>query len=141
MTASTALQVIGRYILTLPLPWTEELSRRMMSLLLFTASAVAYRSGGMVGIDILTDRFSKNMKIRVGILVNIVVIIFGVFVLWQGYILAIRNSMQISSALGISMMYFYMVIPVSGFLFIIFSIESILKHISVLWKTRKETSP
>jgi TRAP-type C4-dicarboxylate transport system permease small subunit len=141
MTASTALQVIGRYILTLPLPWTEELSRRMMSLLLFTASAVAYRSGGMVGIDILTARFSKNIKIRVGILVNIVVIIFGVFVLWQGCILAIRSSMQISSALGISMMYFYMVIPVSGFLFVIFSIESILKHIGVLRETRKETSP
>jgi TRAP-type C4-dicarboxylate transport system permease small subunit len=112
-----------------------------MSLLLFIASAAAYRGGGMVGIDILTAKFSRNMKLCVGILVNIVIISFGVVMVWQGYFLAVRSSAQVSSALGISMMYFYMVIPVSGFLFIIFSIESIMKHIGSLWETRKEASP
>ena len=130
MTCSTALQVIGRYILTIPFPWTEELSRRMMTWLLFIASAIAYRSGGMMGIDILTRKFSNKANLYIGVMINVMVSLFGSFLAWQGYIFASRSYRQISSALGISMMYVYMVIPFSGFLFVLFSIEHIMKRLS-----------
>ena len=138
MVYSTSMQVLGRYVFAVPFPWTEELSRRMMTWILFTASTIGYRGAGMVGIDILTSKFSDKMKKRLDILVYILVACFGVFMVVQGYELTSRNIRQQSSALGISMYYVYIILPVSGFLFFLFSIELIIKRLTGYKKRNKE---
>ena len=130
MTYSTFVQVLGRYILVVPFAWTEELSRRMMTWLLFLASPLGYRRGVMVGVDILTRKLSEKTKKILDIIVCVLVIGFGGFMIWQGYFFADRMRMQQSAALGISMYYVYIVIPISGFLFVLFSIESMIKQIT-----------
>ena len=130
MTFSITMQVLGRYVLVVPFPWTEELARRMMTWLLFTASAIGYRRGGMVGVDILTSKFSEELKKKLDILIYALIGLFGIFMLWQGHDLVIRTQRQISAALGISMSYVYIVIPLSGVLFFVFSIELIIKRLT-----------
>jgi len=130
MVFSTGLQVLGRYVLVVPFPWTEELSRRMMTWLLFSASAIGYRRGGMVGVDIVTRNLSEATKKKLDIIIFGMIAFFGVFMMVQGYDFATRMVRQLSAALGISMFYVYIIIPFSGFLFLVFSIELIIKRIS-----------
>ena len=130
MSFSTFMQVLGRYVFVIPFDWTEELSRRMMTWLLFTASAAGYRGTGMVGIDILTSKFSDTLKKKLDILIFALIACFGVFMMVQGYELASRSFLQRSAVLGISMFYVYMIIPFSGFLFLLFSIEKIIKQMT-----------
>ena len=138
MVASTFMQVLGRYIFVVPLPWTEELSRRMMTWLLFIASAIGYRRGGMVGVDIITSRVSEKNKKILDIIVFALIAFFGLFMVHHGYDLASRMYRQQSAALGISMFYVYIVIPVSGLLFVIFSLEHIVKRITGYEKKEQE---
>ena len=137
MVFSTGLQVLGRYVLVVPFPWTEELSRRMMTWLLFTASAIGYRRGGMVGVDIVTRKLSENAKKSLDIIIFGLIALFGLFMLVQGYDFATRMVRQLSAALGISMFYVYIIIPFSGFLFFIFSIELIIKRLTGYKKEAK----
>ena len=130
MVVSTSVQVLGRYVLVVPFPWTEELSRRMMTWLLFTASAIGYRRGGMVGVDIVTRKLSENVKEKLEITIFALIAFFGLFMMWQGYDFAARMVRQMSAALGISMFYVYIIIPFSGFLFFIFSVELIIKRLT-----------
>jgi len=138
MVVSTSIQVLGRYVLVVPFPWTEELSRRMMTWLLFTASAIGYRRGGMVGVDIVTRKLSEDVKKKLDITIFGLIALFGIFMMWQGYDFAARMVRQLSTALGISMFYVYIIIPFSGLLFFIFSIELIIKRITGYTKEDKE---
>ena len=138
MVASTFMQVLGRYIFVVPLPWTEELSRRMMTWLLFLASAIGYRRGGMVGVDIITSKVSEKSKKILDIIVFALIACFGLFMVHFGHDLATRMYRQQSAALGISMFYVYIVIPVSGLLFVIFSLEHIVKRITGYEKKEQE---
>ena len=130
MIFSASMQVLGRYILVVPLPWTEELARRMMTWLLFSASAIGYRAGGMIGIDLIPNLLPEKIKKVVNVFVYCLVACFGIFMMWQGYQLASRMNTQFSTALGMPMTYVYMIIPLSGFLFFIFSIELIVKRLT-----------
>jgi len=130
MVFSTGLQVLGRYVLVIPFPWTEELSRRMMTWLLFSASAIGYRRGGMVGVDIVTRKLSQAVKKKLDIIIFCLIALFGIFMMWHGYDIAIRMYRQMSAGIGISMFYVYIIIPFSGLLFLLFSIELITKRIS-----------
>ena len=139
MVVSTSIQVLGRYVLVVPFPWTEELSRRMMTWLLFTASAIGYRRGGMVGVDIVTRKLSENTKKKLEIIIFGLIAFFGLFMIWQGYDFAARiGSRQVSAALGMSMFYVYIIIPFSGLLFFIFSIELIIKRLTGYKKEDKK---
>ena len=138
MVFSTGLQVLGRYVLVVPFPWTEELSRRMMTWLLFTASAIGYRRGGMVGVDIVTRKLSEDVRKSLDIVIFALIALFGLFMLVQGHDFATRMVRQMSAALGISMFYVYIIIPFSGFLFFIFSIELIIKRLTGYKKEDKK---
>ena len=98
--------------------------------LLFFASAVGYRKGGMIGVDIVTSMLSDKIKKKLDVIIFVIIAFFGCFMFWQGYELASRAKMQMSAAINISMTYVYMVIPFTGFLFVIFSIELIVKRVT-----------
>ena len=82
-----------------------------------------------MGIDLLVGKLPEKWRNKINVFIYLLIACFGVFVLWQGYELASRSINQESSALGVSMLYVYMIIPVSGFLFFIFSLELIIKQL------------
>ena len=127
MSVSTTLQVFGRYFMTVPLPWTEELSRRMMSWVLFLATPIAYRKNGQLGIDLLIKKFPKHLHNGTMFVIDTLIALFGGLMIVQGMLLAQKAYNQMSSALGISMYYVYLVIPFSGFLIVLFAAERLLK--------------
>lgn len=72
------------------------------------------------------ERFNKDIQIKIGILTEIVVLLFAIGVLISGgaYITTLSIT-QTTPALGISMGYIYMVLPVCGIITAIYSILNI----------------
>ncbi|MBN2859939.1 MAG: TRAP transporter small permease [Sphaerochaetaceae bacterium] len=123
MVVSTSLQVISRYLFPYSISWTEEMSRRMMSWLLFLASPIAYRKGAQVGVDLFVNALSTTWKKYIHIIVHSLIAVFSVVMMQQGWIFAFKSAKQISSAINISMRTVYLVIPFSGFIILLFAIE------------------
>ena len=75
----------------------------------------------------LVEKFSDNVRQKLSILSEVVIIIFSSTVLVYGGINITSLTMkQISAALGISMGYVYMVLPLSGLLMIFYGVNNIL---------------
>lgn len=77
MTVVTALQVIFRYVLSIPMPWTEELARYLMIWVTFIGAGVVTRRRLHIQMDLLIDRVtSPKWKLIMLIAINVVILGF-----------------------------------------------------------------
>ena len=121
--------VASRYLLGDQASWSEELARIMMVWLALLGAALVAREDRHLGLDVVVRSWPKEVQ-RVGQLV-VYVLIFGFagwIMLWGGAELVGQrfDSGQKLPALGISKAWFYLALPVSGFLTSLFMIESFL---------------
>ncbi|MDU5085992.1 MAG: TRAP transporter small permease [Anaerococcus vaginalis] len=125
MTLIIFLQVISRYIFNSPLVWSEELSRYLFVWISFLAIADAVRTKSHIALSILTDRMSEDRKQIVSRLNYSLTCIIGIIITYGGIVLMNLGVHQSSATLGVPMFLVYLVIPVSGVLISIFSVEKI----------------
>ncbi len=83
MSAIALLQVVGRYILTNPFIWTEELTRLMLIWLTFIAAAAVTRRGMHIAVDTVVDVLKPGFRRFVMTIVHLVM--FVTF-LWFSYL-------------------------------------------------------
>ncbi len=119
-------QIITRYILNNPSTITEDLliySFVWMSLL---GSAYVFGKKDHMTMVFLRQKLegkSDSMKLGLNIMTELVVMVFSVLVLVFGGIQISMLAMgQVSPALGISMGYIYLALPLSGIITIIYNI-------------------
>ncbi|RKX51316.1 MAG: TRAP transporter small permease [Thermotoga sp.] len=122
-------QVFARFVLNSPLSWTEEFSRHLMIWMVFLASAVAYRKGAHLKIDILENQLGKKKRIILDLVFLAMLIIFLINMFYYGAFLVEKTYHQRSSAFGYPMSFIYASIPTSAILMMIFSAEKILELI------------
>lgn len=80
-----------------------------------------------ISMTFLVEKFNENAIQKLSILSEVVIIIFSLTVLVYGGINITSLTMkQISAALGVSMGYVYMVLPLSGVLMIFYGVNNIL---------------
>ena len=114
-------QVASRYVFNSPSTISEELLRYCLIWLAMLGSAFPQSN------IYLVEKFSDNVRQKLSILSEVVIIIFSSTVLVYGGINITSLTMkQISAALGISMGYVYMVLPLSGLLMIFYGVNNIL---------------
>ena len=121
MTAIVLLGVLFRYVLEAPLPWSEELARYLMVWGASLGAAVAFREGSHIAVGMLVDRLHGIYGEMVLKVTQIIVFIFMVIVMVEGFRLAFMVNTQESPAMEISMTWPYLSIPI-GCLFIVFEI-------------------
>ncbi|MCK4241822.1 MAG: TRAP transporter small permease subunit, partial [Candidatus Atribacteria bacterium] len=68
MVISVLLTVISRYIITISIPWTEELARYLMIWIAFLAGSLGLKKGVHVGIVFLVRKTSPRIKRYIGII-------------------------------------------------------------------------
>lgn len=119
-------QVVARFILNMPLSWTEEISRHIMIWMAFIATSVAYRHGAHLSIDLLATSLKPKARLVLRIFFLVIIIGFLVFMVRYGIELTQKTVNQRSSSLQYRMSYVYLVVPTSGVIMIIFSIEKII---------------
>ena len=122
MVLVTLAQVIFRYVLAAPLPWSEELARYCFVWIVFLGGAVGLSRGTHLGVDLLVNAFPEVARRLFDALTNTLIAIFAATVIYASLPVLNINMFQRSPALGIQMSYIYMAIPISmGIIFLICS--------------------
>lgn len=112
MTMVILLQVFARYVIYLPLPWSEELARYLMIWLGMLGSVVALRRGRHIGVRVFVDKLPPGIYDRYLVpLVQCAMLAFLAVLLKEGVALAVFNAEQLSPGLELPMLVPYLAIP------------------------------
>ena len=127
MVLLTCWQVFTRYILRDPSTWSEEMVSYLFAWMsLFGASLVVGERGHM-NIPILVERFGDKARKFFAIFGEVVACIFaGVILVYGGIQITSLAMGQMTSSLGVPIGIFYVVLPLSGVLNIIYTILNIV---------------
>lgn len=125
MVLDVTWQVFTRFILRDPSGFTEELAGFLLIWIGLLGASYAYYVKAHLGIDVLTSGLSGVKRKISEILVAGTVLLFALFVLVMGGWRLVDLTFtlkQISPVMGIPMSAVYMVLPLTGILFIYYSI-------------------
>lgn len=119
-------QVVFRYALNDSLFWAEEVARYALIWSSMIGAAVAYRHGSHVAVTDGVKRLPFTLQRQVARVVHALVFAFGAFLLWQGWMLTLRNFArhQLSTSLEMEMAWIYLSIPIAGALLMLAAIEA-----------------
>lgn len=143
MVLDVSWQVFTRFILRDPSSFTEELATFLLIWIGLLGSAYALRQKSHLGIDILTLKLKPERRYLWEFVIYSVVIAFAILVLIYGGIRLVNITLylnQISAALRIKMGYVYTVLPLTGLLFIFYSIYFMMQAYDGLRNHRIEMS-
>jgi TRAP-type C4-dicarboxylate transport system permease small subunit len=137
MSICILLAVVTRYILKVPLTWTEEMARYLMIWLALLSASLGVKRGVHVGIVFLVRRVSKNLQLYLDIVSRILISIFFVFVIYQGFKLSGLVSRQFSPAMRIPMNWVYLSLPISSIISLLFNLDLLIDSIvNIVIKTK-----
>ncbi len=97
------LQVFSRYVLNLPLAWTEELARYLFVWSVFVGASQAMRYGEHIAIGLLVARLPRWAATAIALLMDALIVIFLATVAIKGTELALKVAALPSIALDVSM--------------------------------------
>lgn len=120
--------VVMRYIFENSLLWANEVSRYLMVwfALLLTASLV-YRDDHL-NVGLFYDKFSRETKYWLQVGIAIIYIAIGLIWAYFGLEFAVTAGFRATApALDIQLVWVYSVIPISGVLTILFSVDRLLR--------------
>jgi TRAP-type C4-dicarboxylate transport system permease small subunit len=137
MVIDVAWQVFSRYVLQQSSSLTEELATFLLIWVGLLGSAYAYREKAHLGIDLISTKLNIRQRLIAELIVLVIIILISITVFIFGglrlvYITFTLN--QISPAMQINMGYIYSVVPLTGILFILYSIGFIQNNIQNLAK-------
>ena len=130
MTAFVAWQVFGRYVLNQSPSWTEPGSVMLMSWFIFLGAAVGVRENNHMGFDVLLYVLPRGGKRVLRMISDIVVLAFGIGMLWYGSKLVALTWNSTLPSLGISGGFSYLPLTAGGILVSLFALERILQRLS-----------
>lgn len=117
-------QVATRFILNNPSKYTEEFLRYTLIWLTMLGVPYAYGQERHLSINIITRNFTDKGSLRLKLFIEILITALSVFVMIAGGWLVTANSAgQISPAMQIPMQIYYICVPISGVLMVIYSLS------------------
>ena len=127
MVALTCWQVLTRYVLQNPSSWSEELVSYLFAwMALFGASLVVGERGHM-NIPIVVERMGEKGRKFFAIFAELVALVFsGVILVYGGIQITSLAMGQMTSSLGLPIGIFYIILPLSGVLNIVYTILNIV---------------
>ena len=126
-------QVITRFILDNPSSYTEEIARFVLIWLSLLGASSAYRRGQHLGIDIVVQKVPLSKRYLVNVFVRALIGLFACTILIFGgakLVMLTLHLEQVSAVLGVKMGWVYMVIPLSGLFFLVFTLAFISENLS-----------
>jgi len=107
-------QVLSRYIFGIPLPWSEELARYLMSYSVFVGAALALRKQQLIAVEFISERLSWKPRRVLKIAVNIIGILLFAILFMKGLEMMGKVSTQLSAGMQIPMSIPYASIPIGA---------------------------
>ncbi|QTL96717.1 TRAP transporter small permease subunit [Iocasia frigidifontis] len=129
LTLLISWQVFSRYVLNTGQFWAEELAVISMMWIGFLGAAGALWTDSHIGLNLFVQRFPESLQLCLCVLRNIILTAFSLILFYNGIILVKRTMGGTLSALGFSIGYSYLIVPVSGLLLVLFAIIKSAKEI------------
>ena len=129
--------VYGRYVLNSTPTWVEQTSLVLIVWITFIGAAVGVHRGTHLSIDFLREGLPSNLRNITRVLSDLVVLLFGIAMIWNGYDLVQAGMGRLIPMLGISEAWRVTAIPASGVLIVAFTMLRLNKNIKQL-VTRKQ---
>lgn len=127
MVVLTTWQVFTRYVLKSPSSWSEELVSYLFAWASLFGAAIVSGERGHMNIPVVVERLNSKMQIIFGVLAEIIAFLFSIAILLYGGIKISSLAMgQMTSALSVPIGVFYIVIPITGILIMLYSILNII---------------
>ena len=130
MVVVTLAQVVFRYVLSAPLPWSEELARYCFVWIVFLGGAIGLERGIHLGVDLFVNLLPPKLRIGLDVLSSAMIGCFAAAVIYASFPVIEMNMLQRSPAMGVQMSWIYIAIPTSMALIFLISVERIAK---TLW--------
>ena len=121
-------QVFSRYVMKNPSSVTEEIARYLMIWIGILGAAYASGQQEHLAINILPLKLNERNRIRLRIGINILIILFAVsaLIIGGGNLVYISYLLgQTSAALNLPLSVVYAVLPISGFLIIVYKLNEV----------------
>lgn len=127
MVLLTCWQVFTRYVLGNPSSWSEELVSYLFAWMALLGSSIVVGERGHMNIPVLVDRMGPGVRKVLNIFAEIVACVFAAIILVYGGMQITSLAMgQMTSSLGVAIGVFYVVLPLSGVLNVIYTILNII---------------
>lgn len=127
LVSSTFLQVLFRFAIKIPAPWTEEVTRISFVYMIFLGAALGVKYHCHLSVDLLNGLPPRIKKIIVT--VNYVLsIAFMVTFTYFGWVHTLSSRVETTPTLEISMFYLYMVLPVSGLIMTYYLVKDMIRE-------------
>lgn len=123
---TVAWQVFGRYVLHNPPTWAESLALLLVLYVTLIAAAVGVRDAGHIGMESLLVLVPERVRIVIERLIHVLIALFGLTMVYNGWILGLSVMGYKISGLGLSEGLRYVPLVISGALITLFSVEHII---------------
>jgi TRAP-type C4-dicarboxylate transport system permease small subunit len=117
-------QVLVRFVLNQPSPWTEELIGRLLIWTVMLGVAAAFRQGALVSVDVLLRLARGGLRRVLRLAILAASLFFLGVIAWVGFDLAWRIRFQTFATLPISISWAYLALPVGAS----FSMLAVIAH-------------
>lgn len=108
MTLLIFFQVIFRYALSMPLAWTEELSRFLFIWMTFIAGYLGVRKGSHIGVEALQNALPRIPGAILRFLANAISALFFGIIAYSTIVFWPKLMIQVSPTLGLPMSFVYL---------------------------------
>jgi TRAP-type transport system small permease protein len=130
MTVIITYQIFMRYFFSATPGWSEELALLLMVWFAFIGMAIGVRRRNHLSIEFLVAKLSNTAQAYVAILNELLILAFGAILFIFGVNMMITSSMSTMAALRIPNSFLYLMVPVSGFLMMIYTIDNLITAVS-----------
>lgn len=120
------VEVFLRYMLGKTLFVTEELTRYLLVWVVFLAASLALKRDAHINIGVLIEKFQGRNRLSLILVSQSLLLTFLVFLFVESVLLLPNQVDQIAPSLGVSLLWFYLAIPVGCLLMMIFLIPKML---------------
>lgn len=126
MVVLTCWQVVTRYVLQNPSSWSEELVSYLFAWMSLLGASLITSERGHMNIPVVVEKMPETLKKGFSIFAEAVAFVFSAVILLYGGVQITSLAMgQMTSSLGVAIGVFYIVLPLSGILNMVFTAMNI----------------
>jgi len=128
MVGANFWQIFTRFVLNHAADWTEEFMRYALIWLTMLGVPYAYGKNQHITIEFIVDTFTEKGKKINAIFTEIVILVLSISVFIVGGIMVTLNARgQVSAALQMPMQFYYLGVPVAGFLMVFYTVPRLME--------------
>ncbi|WP_319560052.1 TRAP transporter small permease [Marispirochaeta sp.] len=119
----TVIQVLSRYVLKMPVTFTEEMGRFLFIWVSLLGAALVMKNDSHMRLDILKDKLSPRITTILEFFVFAAILIFSAVVFSESFRLIKATTRQIAPVSRLPMAVVYLVLPISTFFMSLYSVR------------------